>query len=124
MEFEVTLLKGYNDAAFYRNLLQQQITQRLAPWAYDANNDLLFGGVIYKSALIDFIENRPYVDFLTNVKLYHKAGDTAVESGDLEEVHASTARSVLVPAAAGKHAITVHLHTDTPGLMETCQHNG
>jgi hypothetical protein len=123
MEFTVTLLKGYNDASYYHQLLQNEITQYLTPWAFGGTTDIQFGGKVYKSSLIDFVEERPYVDFLADVKLFHKAGDGAVESGDLEEVVASTARSILVSVPASKHSVTVLLHNDAPGITEDCACN-
>ncbi|HVY70001.1 MAG TPA: hypothetical protein VHH73_08730, partial [Verrucomicrobiae bacterium] len=122
MEFSVTLRKGHNDASFYRDQLQREITEYLTPWAFGSAADIQFGGKVYKSALINFVEERPYVDFLTDVKLFHKAGDTAVESGDLEEVTASTARSVLVSAPASHHNITVLLPGDALPVTEECNH--
>jgi hypothetical protein len=123
MEFTVTLLPGYNDAAFYKTLLREEITEYLAPWAFGGNADIQFGGKIFKSALIDFVEELPYVDFLTDVKLYHKPGESASESGDLEEVLASTARSILVSVPAVKHSITVLLHTPASEITEECEHD-
>lgn len=120
LEFTATLREGYNDAVFYRKLLQDEITQFLTPWAFGGTTDIQFGGKVYKSALIDFVEERPYIDFLVDVKLFHKPGDTAPESGDLEEVVASTARSILVSAPATSHNITVELHQDSPGITEEC----
>ena len=55
--------------------------------------------------LIDFIEERPYVDFITNVQMFHRIDDETPESGDLDEITASTARSILVSAQASKHVI-------------------
>jgi hypothetical protein len=120
MEFIVTLRKGYNDAAFYHTLLQNEITEFLTPWAFSQGVDIQFGGKIFKSSLIDFIEERDYVDFLTDVKLFHKPGDDAIESQDLDEAVASTARSILVSAPASKHAITVLLHEEADSLEEEC----
>src|SRR5262249_24901262 len=110
MKFTVTLRKGYNDTSYYRTLLRNEITQYLTPWAFGGTADIQFGGKAYKSSLIDFVEERPYVDFLTCVDLYHTAGDGATESKDLEEVVASTARSILVSAPASRHDIDVLAH--------------
>lgn len=87
--------------------LQEEITGFLTPWAYNNSTDIQFGGKIYKSSLINFIEERPYVDYITDVKMFHKPGDKAVESGDLEEATAATARSILVSAPAAKHVIHI-----------------
>lgn len=123
LEFTVTLAAGYDDVAFYRELLQKELTEHLTPWAFGGSTDIHFGGRIYKSVLIDFVEERPYVDYLVDVKLYHKAGDGAVESGDLEEVVASTARSILVSAPAVRHNITVLAPEPPAEITEECNHD-
>jgi hypothetical protein len=45
------------------------------------------------------------VDFITDVFLYVKVDDTTAESLDMDEISASTARSILVSAPASKHVI-------------------
>ena len=105
MQFDVKLLQGFDDFTFYKEKLQQEITSFLTPWAFASNADISFGGKIYKSVLIDFIEERPYVDFITNVQMFHRIDDETPESGDLDEITASTARSILVSAQASKHVI-------------------
>jgi hypothetical protein len=52
---------------------------------------------------INFIEERYYVDFITDVFMYVNV--EAVESADMDEITASTARSILVSASASKHII-------------------
>jgi hypothetical protein len=105
LQFDLKLLSGFDDFTFYKERLQQEITQFLTPWAFASQAAISFGGKIYKSVLIDFIEERPYVDFITNVKMFHRIDDTTPESGDLDEIVASTARSILVSALASKHVI-------------------
>jgi len=105
MKFRLRLITGFNDFTFYREKLQQEITQFLTPWAFSGDAAISFGGTVYKSVLIDFIEERPYVDFITDVEMYQKVDDTTPESGDLDEITASTARSILVSAQASKHDI-------------------
>lgn len=105
LKFKLRLMKGFDDFTYYKEKLQQEITQFLTPWAFASEADIAFGGTIYKSVLIDFIEERPYVDFITNVEMYHRVTEGAVESSDLDEVTASTARSILVSAQASKHVI-------------------
>ena len=117
----VVLAEGFEDIAYYRQLLQQELTEYLSPWAFGRSGNLDFGGSMHKSVLIDFIEERPYVDYLSNVQLFHTPGEGAVESGDIEEAVASTGRSVLVSAAAGKHAFTVLTPASLPPKIITCK---
>jgi hypothetical protein len=116
--FKLKLMKGFTGFSYYSGLLKQEITQFLTPWAYNSSADIQFGGKIHKSVLIDFIEERPYVDYITDVKLYHDSNpdnedagscdenpDSSTISGDLEAVEASTARSILVSTPASRHVI-------------------
>lgn len=110
LEFHLQLKDGFEDFSWYRQVLQDEITRHLSPWAFrdgrsdSSQPDVQFGGRISKSALINFIEERPYVDFVTEVTLKHKPGNAPM-SGDLEEAVATTSRSILVSAPAADHAI-------------------
>lgn len=116
VEFEVRFHDNM-DEAFYRNLLDLEIEQFLCPWAWDLNQKLVLGGKISKSTLINFVEERPYVDFVSCFKLHHilrdDNGTVVSKFTDLEEVAASTSRTVLVShfeggnLAAPRHLIEV-----------------
>lgn len=116
VEFEVHFHDNM-DETFYRNLLDLEIEQFLCPWAWDLNQKLVLGGRINKSTLINFVEERPYVDFVSCFKLHHilrdDNGTIVGKFTDLEEVAASSARSVLVShfdeanLAAPRHLIEV-----------------
>ncbi|GAA0879207.1 hypothetical protein GCM10009119_21750 [Algoriphagus jejuensis] len=99
LEFEVRF-HDQMDEVFYRNLLDIEIEQFLCPWAWDSNQKISFGGKINKSILINFVEERPYVDFLSCFKLHHilreDEGKVTKKHSDLEEIVASTSRSILV----------------------------
>lgn len=105
LEFSLKLFDQYQDFTFYSNLLKDEITKFLSPWAYGNSSTIDFGGKVYKSVLINFIEERYYVDFITDVLMFVKVDDTTNESGDIEEITASTARSILVSAPASTHLI-------------------
>ncbi|MEO6455350.1 MAG: baseplate J/gp47 family protein [Ginsengibacter sp.] len=105
ISFTLKLYEQYKDFTFYANMLKNEITQYLTPWAYAGTADVQFGGKIYKSSLINFIEERYYVDFITDVILSHKIDDVNTEDITLEEITASTSRSILVSKPASKHII-------------------
>ena len=86
-------------------MLKEEIMQYLTPWAFNSDADIQFGGKIFKSSLINFIEERYYVDFITDVVLTHKVGDTIIQDEAIEEITTSTARSILVSMPASKHTI-------------------
>jgi len=104
-DFRVKFADG-SDEIFYQALLQTALVNFLSPWASGEGREISFGGKIYKSALIDFVEEQPYVDYVTDFKLFQKIGDKP-ESADADEISASKAISILVSAYGGEHAITV-----------------
>ena len=105
MEFLLKLYDQYKDFNFYAQKLKEEITQFLSPWAFGGTNTIDFGGKVYKSVLINFIEERYYVDYITDVFMYVKVDDVTPESADIDEITASTARSILVSVPASKHVI-------------------
>lgn len=119
LEFKLQLREDYDDFTYYSGLLQQAITEYLAPWAFNQVVEVQFGGKISKSQLINFIEEQYYVDFITDVKLFHKPGNNVAElPGDFEEVSCTTARSILVSAPASKHLINVYEAPETVAQKE------
>ncbi|WP_169817623.1 baseplate J/gp47 family protein [Chlorobaculum limnaeum] len=102
--FSVRFMPGINEA-FYKALLQQELTRFLSPWAFEEGMDIAFGGRIHKSSLIDFVEERSYVDYVTAFRMYHTGSD-GKKSDDLDEASASLPLSILVSAEASRHEIT------------------
>ncbi|HWB25757.1 MAG TPA: hypothetical protein VG738_09770 [Chitinophagaceae bacterium] len=98
-DFSVTFT-GILDPTVFRQQLNEDIQQFLTPWAYDTAKDIEFGGKIEKSVVLNFIEERYYVDFVTCFKMNHiisRTDNTITEAlYDVEEAIASTARSILV----------------------------
>jgi hypothetical protein len=93
-------------------MLQEEITQFLSPWAYENKSFIDFGGNVYKSVLINFIEERYYVDFITDVKMKVIVGEIPTASDDMDEIVASTARSILVSVPASQHVINEIIESD------------
>lgn len=83
---------------FYAEELERALTQFLSPWAFEnvAQDTLVFGGIVYKSALVHFMEQRPYVDYIVEFSM-RKNHDSPEN-----EIVASRARSILV---SGQHQI-------------------
>jgi hypothetical protein len=106
LKCKLKLAKGYDDFTIYSMKLKEEITAFLSPWAYAADAEISFGGKVYKSVLINFIEERPYVDFITDVVMCHYAADGTIIQLDNDEIIASTAKSILVSVPASKHDIT------------------
>lgn len=104
MKFKLKLAKGFDDFTIYCKQLQEEITAFLSPWAY-GKDDINFGGKMYKSVMINFIEERPYVDYITDVEMFHITEKNQLIKTDQDEITASTARSILVSVPASKHDI-------------------
>jgi hypothetical protein len=90
-----------DDTAYYHNILLNDIEKYLSPWAYDAAKDVEFGGVIYKSVLINFIEELAYVDYLTCFNMFHIVD--GIKGPDTDEAISTSARSLFV-SYAGNNA--------------------
>jgi hypothetical protein len=91
----------------------------LSPWAFTEGGVPSFGGKIYKASLINFIEEQPYVDYVTDVQLFHDTSD-AIGTADLAEVQGSRAVSILVSAPASKHTIQVIHPAELEAAREKC----
>ncbi|GAB3422899.1 hypothetical protein [Niabella aquatica] len=109
LSFSLKLYDSYQDFTYFSNLLKEAVTGFLTPWTTNADTDIAFGGTITKSALINFVEEQYYVDYITDVKMFVAIPDPGLgmvtESEDREEITASTARSILVSAPPDKHII-------------------
>ncbi|AEE48480.1 baseplate J/gp47 family protein [Haliscomenobacter hydrossis] len=115
VKFRVKFFPGV-DETFHRELLQKTVVRHLAPWAFGDSRDIRFGGRLYKSALIDLVEEQPYVDYVTDFQLFHESnGD------DQEEVQASVALAVLTPAPAEQQSVEVIAENPEMGSEAKCR---
>ncbi|MEO0407817.1 MAG: baseplate J/gp47 family protein, partial [Cyanobacteria bacterium P01_A01_bin.135] len=100
--FEVKFRSPYDaNFGFYRRELDRAIASFLTPWTLDQAADINFGGRIYRSSILNFVEEQDYVDYVTNFRMTHLGQD-------VREAIASTARSVLTsvpPGPAQGHGI-------------------
>jgi hypothetical protein len=60
---------GFNPG-YYKQALDQELQRFLAPWAYDQSAEIAFGGIINTNLIINFAEERPYVDYVAGIKLF------------------------------------------------------
>ncbi|NLX19516.1 MAG: hypothetical protein GXY53_09615 [Desulfobulbus sp.] len=104
LDFRVRFHNRY-DAHAYQAILNEDILRFLSPWAFGESSTIQFGGRLYKSMLIQFIEELPYVDFISLFRMYHRIGSQDINIRDKNEIVASSARAILVSAPA--HNITV-----------------
>jgi hypothetical protein len=99
LDFEVKFYDNL-DEAFYLQLLNNEIERFLCPWGYDTQAEISFGGKIRKSAILNFIEERHYVDYVTCFKMnqvIRRNGSVHIEEKtDIEVAERTTSRSLLV----------------------------
>lgn len=100
-DFKVRLFDGL-DETFYEELLNQELINYLSPWASGSGAEIEFGGKVFKSVLVNFVEERPYVDYVEDFKLSHTL-DTAQQ--DVEMVQPTRQVSILV--SARQHVIDI-----------------
>ena len=100
VRFNVRFLPGY-DKGFYTGQLEKDIIRFLTPWAFDESRDLAFGGRVHRSAILDFIDEREYVDFVSDFEMDHIIGTKTRRN--IEE--AEPTRSTAVLASAHGHEI-------------------
>ena len=108
VEFAVEFLPPFNaNFNFYAQQLDRDIVGYLSPWTLDCGVDIHFGGNVYRSSIVNFVEERPYVN---------RAIDFRMQQGerlDLKQVAASSPRSILVSASS--HSIS-QISTLPPNL--------
>jgi hypothetical protein len=117
-DFSVTFNENY-DPIFYANQLNTDIERFLTPWAFGNPQDINFGTTIQKSVVLNFVEEKYYVEFVTCFKMNQIIRDgSVVEEAfyNIEEAVPSTARSILVSyydeASGTKHIITTPANCD------------
>lgn len=102
---EVKFAAG-RDVGFYTQQLKKDIVGFMAPWLYNEGEELSFNRKLSMAAMLNYIDKRPYIDFVQKLKFFHRI----TEDGDWkerkdDEVVATTAASVLIPAGEDIHEI-------------------
>ncbi|MEB2309370.1 MAG: baseplate J/gp47 family protein [Candidatus Brocadiaceae bacterium] len=104
VECKVRLKDGL-DETFYLSKLQESITRFLSPWAFPGGGSPSFGGKVYKSVLINFVEDLPYVDYVTDFQLFHSFNDFHGNPQTIEKNEVEGSRAVSILVSARKHVI-------------------
>ncbi|MCF0048666.1 hypothetical protein LXM25_01275 [Dyadobacter sp. LJ53] len=94
--FRVQFYNGL-DKGFFLQKLNEELIEFLTPWAFNASADVVFGSQIYASSVINFIEERPYVDFISDFMMYQVNCDCC-GTRDLKDEIKETARRAKVIA--------------------------
>ena len=89
-DFKVRFHKPFDPNA-YLKVLNNDLIKFLSPWAFHDWAEIHFGGAIHKSQAIAFVENLPYVDFVSKFRMIQPPDDT-----DQSRIRASSEASILV----------------------------
>ena len=105
LDFKVKFYFGL-DENLYAAKLNTDVINYLSPWAFNRNADIDFGGILYKSVVIRFIEELPYVDYIADFKMHFTASGPA----NPDVLEAGNSKAILV--SAKQHLIdTKTIHT-------------
>lgn len=97
VSLQVKFKRGY-DAPYHLNEINKDIQKYLSPWAFEDIQSLNFGVILFRSELIDYIDELPYVDYVTHVDISHNG------KNNLRQCEPSSPKAILVSAKS--HIIT------------------
>jgi len=83
------------DQGIYQMQLHLDITNGLTPWLV-GEKDIHFGGRIHSSLILNLVEELHYIDYLSAFTVTHYIGPDDTEGQQVDEVIATSNRSILV----------------------------
>ena len=102
---DVQIAAGY-DEYYYGEQLKKDLTQFIAPWSVTdtANNheQISFEGKIFISQITNFIEEQPYIDFITTISVYKKLSKL-IKCDDM--IQAGNEHSILTSVPFDQHEV-------------------
>lgn len=123
VSFSVQFREGIDKGVFLRRL-NDDLVRFLTPWAFEESADMRFDGRIYASDVINFIEERPYVDFIVDFRMFHCKDDCCgVEEELLKEVR-GIIREPAVGGVAGTPVPTALIQIVDTVLQVASDENG
>ena len=103
LDFQVRFAEGF-EPNFYLGELRRALVRFLSPWVFAPQQELAFGGVVYKSVLLDLVEELEYVDYVTEFRMVTTSGPRAGE--DRFEIVPEEPDAILVSAEPDEHRLT------------------
>jgi hypothetical protein len=99
LDFKVKFRRGY-EFNHYSEELKAKLIEFLSPWAFAADRDISFGGKIYKSVLLDLVEELAPVDYVTDFKMYSYIESSEEKATiDVNEARPKSPDAILVSEA-------------------------
>lgn len=93
-EFRVEFKDGL-DFNFHKKRIVEDLKRMVAPWVFDEDAAIEFGGSFSEYEVVHYIENLSYVDYITNFKMFHKPAGGGYSQKPL--VEPSVPLAILVP---------------------------
>lgn len=114
VSLEVKFKSGV-DIPFHLNQMNRDIQKYLSPWAFDENQYIQFGVVLYRSQLVNYMDELPYVDYVANLSISHKG------KNQLRQCQPSSPKAILVSAKSHDlKPITHECERNINQTEETC----
>lgn len=63
--------KVHHSNGYFLKLMNQDIREYISAWLYDARRDFQIGSKIYVSEILNYLQNKPYIDYITGFSLLH-----------------------------------------------------
>ncbi|MVT08323.1 baseplate J/gp47 family protein [Chitinophaga tropicalis] len=82
------------DVNYYRKKVKKEVQEYLSPWVNSGSQDIVFGGTLMMSSVLQFIEQRDYVDYVTDFNMFVKRDGS--NGPPVKAVTADTPWSVLI----------------------------
>jgi hypothetical protein len=106
VRFAVRFRAGYNEDL---GKLNNELNRFLSPWAYTEGAEIEIGGRIYANSIINFLDTRPYVEYVSDIRLFRSEdrGNTfpLVMPSDSEGYWVQTDKPDGILVAAPQHEI-------------------
>ncbi|MBE9586606.1 hypothetical protein IM792_19310 [Mucilaginibacter sp. JRF] len=81
---------------YYEKVINQRLQEFLSPWLRNTSSDIHFGGKVTKSMVVKFLEDMEYVDYITQLSLFHYGGKRISFGRSVEVAEASNPAAILV----------------------------
>ncbi|GAA5521929.1 baseplate J/gp47 family protein [Aliifodinibius salicampi] len=95
-QFDIRFDAGL-DFSFYEKQAKEDLKRLMAPWVFDPEINIRFGGSFTEYQIVNYLENLEYVDYIEDFKMFHKPVNSDEEIKK-SEVKPSNAMAILVPA--------------------------
>lgn len=113
--------KGKNNGTFLKEL-NRDIMEFLCPWVVGRDRELDLGGSVTKDSLLNFIEQRNYIEFVTKFSVVQvfanergfDVEDTAIDSSSSPVVYATKPWAVLIPFETNPIYLMDEVHYQAP----------